>query len=75
MSPVMVSRDEALLDRIARHTGRRVVGLAVEWADETVVLRGQAPSFHVKQLATHAAREVLPGVPVRNAIQVTQTRH
>ena len=62
--------NELLTDKIQDRTGRRVRNLAVEVAGETVVLRGKAPSFHIKQLAQSGVRELLPQVAVRNAIEV-----
>ncbi len=62
--------DVILTERIHHWTGRRVRDLAVEVAEDTVVLRGRTDSFHVKQLAQHGVRDVLPQVAVRNAITV-----
>lgn len=70
MSGLTASREDILIDQIVRQTGRRVIGLAVDCKDDVVVLRGSATSFHVKQLAQHAARAVFPGVAIRNAIRV-----
>ena len=42
----------------------------MEVAGETVVLRGRAASFHVKQLAQSGVPDILPRVTVRNAIVV-----
>jgi len=46
---------DALLSAVL---GRRVRGLKVEVRDGGLVLRGRADSFHVKQLAQHAAMAV-----------------
>ncbi len=62
--------DELLAEKVLAKTGRRVQNLAVEVLGETVVLRGKASSFHVKQLAQHGVRDVLPQVAVRNVIVV-----
>lgn len=62
--------DEILVQRVIRLTGRRVRDLSVEVAGEEVVLRGRANSFHVKQLAQTAVREILAFAPLRNAIVV-----
>ena len=70
MSALPKPLDQLLTDKIQDRTGRRVHNLAVEVAGETVVLRGKASSFHVKQLAQSGVREVLPQVTVRNAIEV-----
>ena len=61
---------DALAERVLTRTGRRVAGLTVEVADGAVVLRGVARSYHVKQLAQHGARELLPDAKLHNAIIV-----
>jgi hypothetical protein len=61
---------DALAERVHTRTGRRVSGLTVEVAGGAVVLRGVARSYHVKQLAQHGAREVLPDAKLLNAIVV-----
>lgn len=58
--------EQSIVDR----TRRRVKNLSVELADGTVVIRGKTDSFHIKQLALHGAREVLPDGKVVVAIQV-----
>jgi hypothetical protein len=55
---------------IQARTGRRVRGLRVEVGTGGVVLRGLAASYHVKQLAQHGVRDLLPEVPLENAIAV-----
>jgi hypothetical protein len=55
---------------ILARTGRRVRGLRVEVATGCVVLRGLASSYHVKQLAQHGVRDLLPEVRLENAIAV-----
>jgi hypothetical protein len=60
----------ALTARVQQRTGRRVRDLRVELLPEGVVLRGQAPTFHVKQLAQHGVRDLLPQVGLHNAIVV-----
>lgn len=66
------SLEERLATQIHRRTSRRVRGLAVEVQNETIVVRGMAPSFHVKQLALHAVRELLPNSSFRNRIVVAE---
>ena len=60
-----------LVDRVLSRTGRRVRNLNIELLPERVILRGQAATFHVKQLAQQGIREVLPGVCLENAITVS----
>ncbi len=63
---------EVVTQRVADRTGRRVKNLVVEVAHtgESVVLRGRANSFHIKQLAQQGAREALPHALLENAIVV-----
>jgi hypothetical protein len=51
-------------------TGFRVRDVFVELDHDRVVLRGQTPSFHVKQLAQEGIIDVMPGVRLVNAIEV-----
>jgi hypothetical protein len=60
-----------LVDRVLSRTGRRVLNLNIELHPERVILRGQAATFHVKQLAQQGVREVLPEVCLENAITVS----
>jgi hypothetical protein len=63
-----------LQDELERHialrTARRIRNLTVEVAPGRVVLRGQASSYYVKQLAQHGVRELLPQVRLENSIVV-----
>jgi hypothetical protein len=61
---------QELEDRVQSRTGRRVRNLAIELCPERVVLRGHAESYHVKQLAQHGIRDLLPQVRLENAIVV-----
>lgn len=61
---------ERVLENVTARTGRRVRDLAVEVGADRVTLRGRADSFHVKQLALHGAREVVPTLRLDNAIVV-----
>ncbi len=62
-------RDE-LARRVLDRTGRRVRNLTIELCDEGVILRGQAGSYYVKQLAQHGVRDLLPDVRLENTIVV-----
>lgn len=55
---------------IHARVGNRVRNLDIQLSPEGVVLQGFAGSFHVKQLAQHSVREMLPQVQLQNAIQV-----
>ncbi|HLN27645.1 MAG TPA: hypothetical protein VK395_07855 [Gemmataceae bacterium] len=59
-----------LEDRIRERTGRRIRNLAIELLPERVVLRGLAATYHIKQLAQHGVRDLLPHVFLENAITV-----
>jgi hypothetical protein len=61
---------QELEHRIFQRTGRRVRNLTVELRPERVVLRGLAANYHVKQLAQHGVRELLPHVCLENIIIV-----
>ena len=61
-----------LVRHVAARTGRRVRNLMVELSSERIVLRGQAPSFYVKQLAQHGVRDLLPKMSLENIIVVDQ---
>ena len=61
---------EELESRIKALTGRRLRNLDIDLSKEGVVLKGEAQTFYVKQLAQHGVREVLPDVHLDNAIQV-----
>lgn len=62
--------EESVRDRVLARTGRRVRGLQVRVQGKTVVLAGKTSSFHIKQLAQHGVREVLPNAPLTNEIVV-----
>jgi|GEM_PF-1272785 hypothetical protein len=62
--------ESKLRHEITRRTHRRVRNLVVEVGDDGIILRGETNSYHIKQLALHAVRELLPDIPVRNTIQV-----
>ena len=51
-------------------THRRIRDLKVELQNGSLVLKGRADSYHLKQLAQHGIMDVLPGVPLKNAIEV-----
>lgn len=70
MNPRTKPIDELVAEKIHERTGRRVQNLTVELAGDRIVLRGRARSFHVKQLALHGVRELLPTAALHNAIEV-----
>ena len=61
---------EELETRVLARTARQVRNLDIELQPERVVLRGQAMSFYVKQLAQQGVKEFLPELRLENAIQV-----
>ena len=72
MSTIAPTLTEIIVQRVMMRTGRRVKNLSVELGEGQgrVILRGRANSYHVKQLAQHAAREAFPGAHIENAIVV-----
>jgi hypothetical protein len=54
-------------------TGRRVRHLAIEIRPERVVLKGQASTYYIKQLAQHGVRDLLPHIQLENTIAVDNT--
>jgi hypothetical protein len=70
----MVQNGIPLQHTLERHilarTGRRVRDLTIEVQPEHVVLRGRASTYYIKQLAQTGVRDILPDVPLENAITV-----
>lgn len=56
--------------RVNMRTNRRVRNLSIELSPERVVIKGEATSYYVKQLAQHGVREILPRVMLDNVINV-----
>lgn len=56
--------------QVAARTGGRIRDLAIELRPGRVTLRGEAMSWHVKQLAQHGVRDILPSIELCNAIVV-----
>jgi hypothetical protein len=52
---------EQVEEEVRRSTHGRIRGLCVEEVQGRLVVRGRAPSQHMKQLALHAALGLLPG--------------
>jgi hypothetical protein len=59
-----------LKNRVLARTGRQIRNLDIELLHGGVIIRGEAMSFYVKQLAQQGVREYLPDVRLDNAIQV-----
>ncbi len=66
---VMPLRDQ-LERQVQNRTGRRIRNLAIELNPERVILRGQASSYYLKQLAQHGIQECLPDLSLENSIVV-----
>ncbi len=66
---VMPLRDQ-LERQVQSRTGRRIRNLAIELNPERVILRGQASSYYLKQLAQHGIQECLPDLSLENSIVV-----
>jgi len=56
--------------QIQSRTGRRIRNLAIELDPERVILRGQASSYYLKQLAQHGIRDCLQHLSLENSIVV-----
>jgi hypothetical protein len=67
---LMPQQYQEIEERVQARTSRRVRDLAIRVGGEEIVLTGRAGSFHVKQLAQHGVRDVLPDAPLVNAIVV-----
>jgi osmotically-inducible protein OsmY len=65
-SPLAVKLKERLVAKL----GNRVRKLEVRCSEEGVELTGEAPNFHVKQIAQHSVWEVMPQARLTNAITV-----
>jgi hypothetical protein len=66
-----IARDEENLElQVQRRVGSRVRDLRVLIRPSGVVLQGRASTYHAKQLAQHAAMEILGRPIVANDIEV-----
>ena len=61
MSPSQPSLVQQIEARVREMTHGRIKNLSVEEVKGQVVLRGQVPSHHTRQLALHGALELLSG--------------
>jgi len=57
---------------VETRTHQRLHELTVEVQCDSIVLRGVATTFHVKQLAQHGVLDLLPGMRIDNAIEVVR---
>ncbi len=63
------------IEQVVRNrTGGVIRELRVHVYDNSVVIEGRAPSYYSKQLATHAAFDVLNGETLTNDIEVHSLR-
>ena len=60
--------------QVHTRTGRRVRNLAIELRPERIILRGQATSYYIKQLAQHGIRDLFPDMSLENSIVVEDRR-
>jgi len=56
--------------RVLACTGGRLRNLGIELSPEGIRILGQTTTFHVKQLAQHVVREIMPDVRLVNDIHV-----
>ncbi len=61
---------EELASRVRARTGGRLRKLDIELSPDGVILHGETTTYHVKQLAQHGIRDLLPNVQLRNDIVV-----
>jgi hypothetical protein len=62
---------ENLAREIRQRTNDRVRNVSIEFRDQRIVVRGEAPTFHVKQLALLSLVQSLPHCwGLQNAITV-----
>ncbi len=61
---------QQLETRIHLRTGKRVRNLEIQCTAEEVILLGAASTYHIKQLAQHGVRDVMPTVRLHNRITV-----
>ena len=61
MPPVSPTLIEQIAARVRESTHGRIRNLTVEEEQGLVVVRGQVPSHHTRQLALHGALELLSG--------------
>jgi hypothetical protein len=57
-------------ERLQAKLGNRVRKLEVRFSEHGVELTGEAPTYHVKQIAQHSVWELMPKARLRNAIVV-----
>ena len=69
MEPLQLRAE--LQHRVLARTGWQVRSLDIGLHPDKVVLRGEALTYYVKQLAQQGVREFLPSIHLVNAIQVT----
>jgi hypothetical protein len=61
---------EELVSRVRARTGGRLRKLEIQLSPSGVVLHGETTTYHVKQLAQHGIRDLLPNVQLQNDIIV-----
>jgi hypothetical protein len=61
---------EELEQRVRAKLGNRLRNLEIRLSEDAIILNGQAPTYHVKQLAQHSICEYLPKLRLYNAIHV-----
>lgn len=70
--PAERAADCELTRRIDTLTFRQVRDLNISQDTDRVILHGRAKSYYVKQLATHAVLDLMPGIAIENSICVVQ---
>lgn len=70
LSPNCLSEDERLEGMLVRRLGNRIRHMRVLRMSTGIVLQGHVGSYHLKQLAQHAAMELSSDPIVANEIEV-----
>ena len=65
---------QELESHVRARTGGRLRKLDIELSPDGIVLHGETTTYHVKQLAQHGVRDILPNVQLRNDIIVSEVR-
>lgn len=71
LPPPIIELRRTIRERIRERINRRVHDLQVEITSSGVVLSGRCDTYHIKQLAQHAAQAMLEDRRLENRIEVT----
>jgi hypothetical protein len=66
----LLAQEERLESLMQRRLGNRIRGLRVQLQPEGVILHGRTATYHAKQLAQHAAMDLVDMPILANDIEV-----